>query len=64
MPKNKRREDLTEELKDKVVRDYLRGDKTVLIQLDYKIGAAVMYRILKDREVPLRAPKRLLQLRC
>ena len=56
---NRRRPDLTEELKNKVVRDYLRGDKTILILMEYKIGPAVMYRILKEREVPLREPKKL-----
>ena len=52
--KNKRRPDLTEKKKDNVVRDYLREDKTIIIQMEYKIGPAVMYRILKARQVKLR----------
>jgi len=49
-----RRPDLTEKVKDEVVRDYLRGDKTIVIQMEYKIGPAEMYRILSARQVSLR----------
>ena len=52
--KNKRRADLTEELKNNVVRDYLRGDKAIIIQMEYKISPGVMYRILQARKVKLR----------
>ncbi|KKN06950.1 hypothetical protein LCGC14_1072050 [marine sediment metagenome] len=50
----KRRPDLTGEMKDAVVRDYLRGDKVILIQMEHKISPAVMYRILDSRQVSLR----------
>ena len=46
---------LPEEIKDAVVRDYLRGDKAIVIQLEYKISPGPMYRILHEREVPLRS---------
>jgi len=59
MPKNRRRLDLTENVKDAVVRDYIRGDKAIIIQMEHKTSPGVMYRILKEREVPLRAPKKL-----
>ena len=52
--RNKRREDLTEELKNNVVRDYLRGDKAIIIQMEHKISPGVMYRILQARKVKLR----------
>lgn len=42
------------EVKDAVVRDYLRGDKVAAIQLEHKIGQGVMYRILHTRNVKLR----------
>ncbi|KKL11730.1 hypothetical protein LCGC14_2542810, partial [marine sediment metagenome] len=50
----KRRPDLTEKMKDSVVQDYLQGDKTIVIQMEYKICPAVMYRILDSRQVSLR----------
>ena len=46
---------LPEEIKDAVARDYLRGDKAIVIQLEYKISPGTMYRILHEREVPLRS---------
>ena len=49
-----RRPDLTDKVKAEVVRDYLRGDKTIVIQMEYKIGPAEMYRILYARQVSLR----------
>lgn len=52
--RNKRREDLTEELKTNVVRDYLRGNKAIIIQMEHKISPGVMYRILQARKVKLR----------
>jgi len=45
---------LTDKVKDAVVRDYLAGAKTVVIQFEHKIGPAVMYRILHARNVKLR----------
>lgn len=42
------------EVKDAIVRDYLRGDKPAVIQLVHKVGPAVMYRILHTRGVKLR----------
>ena len=54
MGRNKRREDLTEELKNNVVRDYLRGDKAIIIQMEHKISPGVMYRILQVHKVKLR----------
>ena len=42
------------EVKDAVVRDYLRGDKPKAIQLKHTIAGAVMYRILHSRNVKLR----------
>ena len=52
----KHRPSPTEEVKDAVVRDYLRGDKSILIQMEYDISPGVMYRILKQRSVKLRRP--------
>jgi len=49
-----RRPDLTEKVKDAVVRDYLQGDKAIIIQMEYKISPGVMYRILHARQVKLR----------
>ena len=43
------------EVKDAVVRDYLRGGKIPAIQLEHKIGPGVMYRILHTRNVKLRS---------
>ena len=43
------------EVKDAVVRDYLRGGKIPAIQLEHKIGSGVMYRILHTRNVKLRS---------
>ena len=50
----KHRPSPTEEVKDAVVRDYLRGDKTIVIQMSYDISPGVMYRILKMRGLKLR----------
>ena len=49
-----RRPDLTEKVKDEVVRDYLRGDKTIVIQMEHKLSPGEMYRILHARQVKLR----------
>jgi len=46
---------LDPEIKDAVVRDYLRGDKAATIKLEYKIGPGMMYRILHKRNVRLRS---------
>jgi len=43
------------EVKDAVVRDYLRGDKPAAIWLAYNIKRGVMYRILHSRNVKLRS---------
>ena len=43
------------EVKDAVVRDYLRGGKPVAIQGEHKIGPGQMYRILHTRNVKLRS---------
>jgi len=42
-----------EEIKDAVVRDYLRGDKGIVIQMEHKVSASTMYRILHERGVKL-----------
>lgn len=42
------------EVKDAVVRDYLRGDKAATIQAEHKMGPGMMYRILHKRNVKLR----------
>lgn len=42
------------EVKDNVVRDYLRGDKISVIQLEHKISPGALYRILHDAHVQLR----------
>ena len=52
--RGRKRKDLPDEVKDGVVRDYLAGDKTVVIQFEYKIKPGTMYRILHDRNVTLR----------
>jgi len=49
-----KRDDITEEVKDGVVRDYLRGDKAIVIQMEYKISPGVIYRILHRKGVGLR----------
>ena len=49
-----RRPDLTKNVKDAVVRDYLRGDKTIVIQMEYEISPGEMYRVLHSRQVSLR----------
>lgn len=45
----------SEKIKDAVVRDYRRGDKTIVIQMTYKISPGEMYRILRARQVELRS---------
>lgn len=52
--RNKRREDLTEELKNNVVRAYLNDSFVTSIQVEHKISPGVMYRILQARKVKLR----------
>lgn len=42
------------EVKDAVVRDYLRGDKPTVIQSKHKISSGVMYRILHTQNVKLK----------
>lgn len=42
-------------MKDAVVRDYLRGDKTIIIQMEYKISPGEIYRVLHARQVNLRS---------
>ena len=42
------------EVKDVIVRDYLRGDKPATILLEHKIGKGVLYRVLHKRNVKLR----------
>ena len=61
MPKNRRRPDLTENMKDAVVRDYIRGDKAIVIQMEHKISPGVMYRILQARHVKLRQVRKALE---
>jgi len=39
---------------DEVVRDYLAGDKTIVIQLKHGISPGKMYRILRSANVKLR----------
>lgn len=51
----KRRPDLTEAVKDNLVRDYLKGDKTIILQMEYKISPGEIYRILKKRGIHLRS---------
>ncbi len=52
-----RRPDLTAEVRAAVVRDYLRGDKTVVILFNYKLSPGEMYRILHAHRVkPDRKP--------
>lgn len=51
-----RRPDITEEVKDAIVRDYLRNDKVIILQLEYKISPGVLYRILHSRGVDFRRP--------
>lgn len=43
------------EVKDAVVRGYLRGDKTRDIMLEHKIANGSMYNILRTRNVKLRS---------
>ncbi|MBA7677964.1 hypothetical protein ES703_86231 [subsurface metagenome] len=50
----RRRPDLTEKVKDEVVRDYLRGDKAIIIQMEHKVSPGEMYRILHAHQVKLR----------
>ncbi|MBA7680484.1 hypothetical protein ES703_88800 [subsurface metagenome] len=52
--RKRRRPDLTEKVRDAVVRDYLQGDKTIVIQMEYKISPGEMYRVLHSRHVSLR----------
>ena len=42
------------EIKDAIVRDYLRGDKAAVIQLKHRIDPGMMYRILHKQNVKLR----------
>jgi len=49
-----RRPDLTDKVKAELVRDYLRGDKTIVIQMEYKVSPGEMYRILSARQVSFR----------
>ena len=58
------------EVKDGVVRDYLRGAKTIVTQLEYKISPGTLYRILHASHVKLRtdtgserSPAGILQLK-
>ena len=50
----RRRPDLTEKVRDAVVRDYLQGDKAIIILMEHKISPGEMYRILHARQVKLR----------
>lgn len=49
---------LTEKSKDLLVRDYLRGDKTIIIMMTYSVSPGEMYRVLRARNVALRRPIR------
>ncbi len=53
MPR-KQREDLTPEVREKVVKDYLAGEKTLVIQQEYKISPGEMYRTLHRAGIILR----------
>ena len=55
---------VTQEVKDGVVRDYLAGAKTIDIQLEYKISPGVMYRILHASHVKLRTDDRKRKVPC
>ena len=60
----RKREDLTKEVREAVVRDYLRGDKTIILQMEYKISPGEIYRILHRHQVKLRSdlkPEKLAQ---
>lgn len=46
---------LPAQVKDDVVEEYLRGDKTELIQADHQFSPGSLYRILHEREIPLRS---------
>ncbi|GAI14160.1 unnamed protein product [marine sediment metagenome] len=53
----KKRQDLTPEVREQVVKDYLAGDKCIVIQYTYKISPGEMYRILHRKGVSLRKGK-------
>jgi len=50
--------DLPDEVKDAVVRDYLAGAKTVVIQWEHGVTPGTMYRILHAAKVRLRVDSR------
>ena len=60
----RRRPDLTETVKDAVVRDYLRGDKAIIIQMEHTISPGEVYRILHARQVNLRRVPPPLRPKC
>ena len=51
------RQDPPDEVKDGVVRDYLAGNKVVVIQDRYGISPGTLYRLLHTANVKLRKPK-------
>ena len=53
----RRREDLTPDVRQQVVKDYLAGAKTMVIQWEHKISPGEMYRILHRKGVSLRKGK-------
>jgi len=50
----KKRDDLTPEVRSKMIQDYLAGEKTLVIQYEYKISPGEMYRILHRKGMRLR----------
>jgi len=49
----------TAEKKAQIIEFYNRGDKTTVIQLEFGISPADMYRVLHQAKVQLRSPRRL-----
>ena len=54
MAENRGPVQLPDQVKDAVVEEYLRGDKIDLIQMDHQFSPGSLYRILHEREIPLR----------
>jgi transposase-like protein len=45
---------ISEETKEAVCRDYLRGDKIIVITMEHHIDSSTLYRILDEKHIQLR----------
>lgn len=55
MPRKRQK---TKEIEDKIAQMYLKGVKTIIIQMEYDVDPGMLYRILRERNIKPRRHSR------